>query len=68
MDTENLVLSVGGRLDDFQFDIFRAGIKIYGFLPGIYVKKCVNIGIELDFQPVLKHPNALNQKLQVVAL
>ena len=50
------------------FDIFRAGIKIYGVLPFVCVEQCVNVGAEVDFQTVFKNVDTLNHQLQITAV
>ena len=68
MDTENLVLTVLGGLDQRRFDIFRAGIKIYGRLQGFTANEAVNVGAESDFQVILIDSDFFNHQLQIVPL
>ena len=68
MDTENLVLVVFGGLNQSAFDIFRAGIKIYGCLQGLTANETVNVGAEPDFQVILVDSDFFNHQLQIVPL
>ena len=67
MDIENLVLLMGGRLDNTaRYDIFDAGLKIYGFLLGGGLQNGIHVGLELDFQMVFIDLDVVDDQFQII--
>ena len=59
---------MGGRLDNAaRYDIFDAGLKIYGFLLGGRLQDGVYVGLQLNFQMVLIDLDVVDDQFQVVA-
>ena len=50
------------------FDIFRAEIKIYGFLQTAAAQNRINVRLQLDFQMILKDQDPVDEQLQIVPL
>ena len=68
IDTENLVLMFFVGLNQRFFDIFRAEIKIYGFLQTGVAQNRINVRLQPDFQMILKDRDPVDEQLQVVPL